>query len=376
VPAHQTRQRIAVILEHGWVETQSFVREPIAHLAAAGFEIDLFARAAENWTPIDGVRYFPRQSFRKPAAQVLAARLLARALLRRDYDLVIATPAISLVFGAVLARLAGVPLVALHDELWTPRDINLATRLRHAMYRAHERAALTIITDLRRVDVLQADWPALRGHRFVELPNAPAGEPTACDREGMRAKLGVPADTTVLLNAGSLTKRFGLDYLLGAIPHFPENALLVCQSAMHTHRLDPAVVALLEARYPVRFRLDPLPYGRVDELVAAADIGVALYHGSIPNVRYVGKGSGKLNRYLRAAKPVIVDRNANLEFVGDYDAGVVISHPCEVPSAISAITENYETFSANARRCFDEQLAFETHWPQVHAALGELMSAS
>jgi hypothetical protein len=27
----------------------------------------------------------------------------------------------------------------------------------------------------------------------------------------------------------------------------------------------------------------------------------------------------------------------------------------------------------NARRCFDEQLAFETHWPQVRAALGELM---
>jgi glycosyltransferase involved in cell wall biosynthesis len=181
---------------------------------------------------------------------------------------------------------------------------------------------------------------------------------------------------TLVLNAGSLTRRFGLDDLLEALPHFPEQAVLVCQSAMHTHRLDPAVLALVEARYPVRFRLEPLPYGQVDELVAAAEIGVALYHGTIPNVRYVGKGSGKLNRYLRAGKPVIVDRNANLEFVADYEAGVVISHPSEIPSAIANITERYETFSANARRCFDEQLAFETHWPQVRAALGEVMVES
>jgi len=366
-----------MILEHGWVETQPFVREPIAHLAAEGFEVDLIARATENWTPIEGVRYLPRGSLRTPAAQALAARLLARGALRRDYDLVIATPAISLVFGAVLARLAGAPLVVLHDELWTPRDINLAPRLRDAMYRAHERAALTIITDLRRVEVLEEEWPALRGQRFVELPNAPAGEPTPPhDRERVRAELGVSPDMTLVLNAGSLTRRFGLDDLLEALPHFPEQAVLVCQSAMHTHRLDPAVLALVEARYPVRFRLEPLPYGQVDQLVAAADIGVALYHGTIPNVRYVGKGSGKLNRYLRAGKPVIVDRNANLEFVADYEAGVVISHPSEIPSAIANITERYETFSANARRCFDEQLAFETHWPQVRAALGEVMVES
>ena len=374
MPPQRTRKRIAVILEHGWVDVQPFFREPVAHLAAEGFEIDMVARATENWTAIEGVHYVTKQSLRKPSGQAFAARFLARGLLRRDYDLVIATPAIALVFGAVLARLAGAPLVVLHDELWTPRDVKLAPRLRHAMYRAHERAALTIITDLRRVEVLEKDWPPLRGHRFVELPNAPAGEPISTrDREKTRAELGVRPDQTLVLHAGSLTKRFGLDDLLEALPHFPENAVLVCQSALHTHRLDPALLALVEARYPVQFRLDPVPYGRVDELVAAADIGVALYHGTIPAVRRVGKGSGKLNRYLRARKPAIVDTNADLEFVGDYEAGVVISHPSEIPSAIATITERYETFSINARRCFDEQLAFETHWPQVRAALGELM---
>jgi glycosyltransferase involved in cell wall biosynthesis len=243
------------------------------------------------------------------------------------------------------------------------------------MYRAHERAAMTIITDLRRVEVLEQEWPDLAGHRFLELPNAPAGKPVpARNREEIRAELGVPLGTTMLLNAGSLTKRFGFDDLLEALPHVPDGAMLVCQSAVHTHNLEPGFLASLEARYPVRFRLDPLPYSRVDELVAAADIGIALYEGSIPNVRYVGKGSGKVNRYLRAGRPVIVDRNANLEFVADYEAGVVISRPCDIPRAIAAITARYETFSANARRCFDEELAFETHWPPLRAALAELMN--
>ena len=76
---------------------------------------------------------------------------------------------------------------------------------------------------------------------------------------------------------------------------------------------------------------------------------MALYHGTIPNVRYVGKGSGKLNRYLRAGKPVIVDRNANLEFVADYEAGVVVDDPSGIPAAIETIRASYDQYAANAR---------------------------
>jgi glycosyltransferase involved in cell wall biosynthesis len=368
-----TRSRIAVILEHGWVETQAFVREPIVHLAAEGFEIDVVARPTDNWTPIPGVRYLPRETLRKPTAQWLAIRLLLDGLRRRDYACVIATPVISLIYGEVLARASGAPLVVLHDELWT-REGSTAERLRTAMYRAQERAALTIITDLRRLEVLEDEWPPLRGHQYVELPNTPAGSPVSTrSRADVRGDLGASESDTLVLYAGSLTRRFGLEDVLEALPAFPDGSMLVCQSAVHTHNLDPAVLALVEAKYPVRFLLDPLPYGEVDDLVLASEIGIALYQGKIPNVRYVGKGSGKLNRYLRAGKPVIVDRNANLDFIGDYEAGVVINQPSEIPSAIKTITASYEVFSANARQCFEEQVAFESHWPAVRAALERVM---
>ena len=367
-------RRIAVIHEHGWIETQAFIREPIVHLAAEGFEIDLVARATDNWSPIPGVRYLARGSLRTPSAQALVARLFLRGALRRDYDLVIATPAVSMAAGALLARVSGAPFVVWHDELYTERDLTLAPRIRAAMYQAHARADLTVITDLRRMEVLEADQPALRGRPVVELANAPSGEPVPTrDRAAIRRDLGIADDVTLVLNAGSLTTRFGLDDLLGVLPDFPDRTMLVMQSAMHTHKLDPAVLALVESKYPVRFRLDPLPYAEVDDLVVAADIGVALYHGWIPNVRYVGKGSGKLNRYLRAGKPVIVDRNANLEFIEGYGAGVVVDDPSEVPAAITTINARYDEFAAGARRCFAGELAFETHWPKVRAAIGALI---
>lgn len=370
-------RRIAVVLEHGWVETQAFIREPIVHLAAEGIEVDLLARETDNWSPIPGVRYLPRRSLWTPSGQAAFARLLGRGVLRRDYDLVLANPAVSLVIGDLLARGSGAPLVVWHDELWTDRDVNLSPRLRAAMYRAHARADLTVVTDLRRMEVLEADCPALGSRRVVELPNAPSGAPApARDRSSVRRDLGIDDDVTMVLNAGSLTKRFGLDDLLGVLPDLPARTMVVMQSAMHTHRLDPAVLALVEARYPVRFRLDPRPYPEVDDLVTAADIGVALYHGSIPNVRYVGKGSGKLSRYLRAGKPVIVDRNASLEFVEGYGAGVVVDDPSQVPAAIDAINARYDDYVAGARRCFAEELSFERHWPAVRAAIGDLVGGS
>jgi hypothetical protein len=134
------------------------------------------------------------------------------------------------------------------------------------------------------------------------------------------------------------------------------------------------LVELAEARYPVRFQLEPLPYDRVDDVVAAADIGIALYRSESPNFRYCGKGSGKLNRYLRAGKPVIVDRNASLEWVADRGAGVVVDGPHEIPAAIERITSDYDRFAAATARCFDADLAFDTHWPTVRAALGRVLA--
>jgi glycosyltransferase involved in cell wall biosynthesis len=372
--ATRDRRRIVVLLDHDWAESQAFAREPVVALAADGFEVDVVARTTSAWTDVPGVRYHPRDSLRHPSAQAMIARLAADGLRERDCAMVIATPPVSLVAGQYLARLAGAPLVVLHDELWTSKNHRMSERLRRAMFRAHERAALTIITDLRRVEILEDEWPALRDHTFVELSNCPAGPLRARPRDEVRAELGWPADATVVLNAGSLTPMMGLHDVLRALPDFPENAFLVCQAGL-VRPLDPALVELVEARYPAKFQRQPVPYDAVDDIVAASDIGIALYHSDLPNFRTCGKGSGKLNRYLRAGKPVIVDRNASLEWVAEYGAGVVIDDHTGIPDAIRCITNDYGAYAAAATKCFEQELSFETHWPVVRAALDDAMQS-
>jgi glycosyltransferase involved in cell wall biosynthesis len=365
-------ERVIVLLDHDWAESQPFAREPIAQLADEGFAVDVIGRQTPAWTDIEGVRYTGRMALTHPFSVATLVKIGSRNAIEGRVAMVLANPPASLVVGHSLSRLWRVPLVVLHDELWTSKNRHMSGRLRRAMFRAHERAALTIITDLRRVEVLEREWPALRNHAFVELPNCPAGPIHARDRDEVRAELGWPSKATVVLNAGSLTPMMGLHDVLRSLPHFPDNAFLVCQAGL-LQPLDPAFVELVETRYPAKFQQQPVPYHAVDDIVAASDIGIALYHSDLPNFRTCGKGSGKLNRYLRAGKPVIVDRNASLEWVADYGAGVVIDDYNDIPNAIRCIASDYDAFSAAARQCFEQELSFETHWPKVLAALRNVL---
>src|SRR6266498_5982813 len=175
-----------MLCDHGHLEAVPFVREPVAHLAAEGFGIDLMAASAAygyaGWTPVEGVRHLVVSDYRRGPTMQDARTLLwlaTRGLVRDDYVAVLATPVVSVVFGAALSALWRVPLVVFSDELYTEADgIHPNPRWRRAMYRAHARASLTVITDLRRAEVLRNDSALLDGQPFVELPNSPAGQPS------------------------------------------------------------------------------------------------------------------------------------------------------------------------------------------------------
>lgn len=371
MPAPPDRRRVVVLLDHDWVDNQAFARETIAALAREGFTVDVVARATDSWTGIPGVRYIARGSLRRLPAQALLARLALRGLRARDCAFVLATPPMSVVAGYALARACHAPLVVLHDELWTSRN----TRVAGMMHRAHERSALTIITDLRRVPLLADDWPPLRNQEFVELPNCPSGPVQARPRDEVRAEMGIPADAFALLNAGSLVPAMGLHEILGALPRLPDGTFLVCQSGTGRSALDPALVSLVEDHHPVRFRFQPMAYDRIDDLVAACDVGIAVYSGDLPGLRLCGKGSGKLSRYLRAGKPVIVSRDTNLDFVGDYGAGEIVQDANGIPDAIRRIADDYDRYSRAATQCYEAELSFEKHWPAVRAAIGRAVDA-
>lgn len=373
--------RIAVLCDNVHLEAVPFVREPLVHLAAEGFGIDLVAPSASygypDWTPVAGVRQLVVSGYREgPSARDVRTlgRLAARGVVRRDYAAVLATPVVSLVLGAALSTLWGSPLVVLSDELYTERDHNPHPRWKGAMYRAHARAALTVITDLRRAALLRDECPLLEGHTFVELPNSPAGTAATAGRDEFRKGLRVGPSDVLVLHSGALWPWSRALELMAVLPSLNPNTVLVFQMNTRADDTSRELYRLVERAYAARFLPDPVPYAQVDEAVTACDIGVALYRDEQPNLALTGKGSGKLTRYLRAGKPVIVDRTGGLDWVAEYGAGELITDSTELPTAIEKITTNYEHYATRARECFADHLSFERYWPVVRAALGDAMN--
>jgi glycosyltransferase involved in cell wall biosynthesis len=378
------KPRIAVLCDHGHLEAVPFVREPLAHLAAEGFGIDLMAASASygypDWTPVEGIRHLVVSDYRVGPTMHDArtlAWLAVRGLVRRDYAAVLATPVVSVVFGAALSALWRVPLVVFSDELYTEADtIHPDARWRQAMYRAHARAALTVITDLRRADLLRKDCALLDGQPFVELPNSPAGRPSGAGRDDFRKRLRVRSDDVVVLHSGGLWAWSRAQELMSTLPSLASNTVVVFQSNMRPDDSARELYRLVERVYPVRFLLDPVSYTQVDEAVTACDIGVAFYRDPHPNLTLTGKGSGKIGRYLRAGKPVIVDRTGGVEWVAEYGAGEVITDTEELPTAVETIMADYDRYAQRARECHAEHLSFDRYWPVVRAALAKVMEHS
>jgi glycosyltransferase involved in cell wall biosynthesis len=373
--------RLAVLCDNVHLEAVPFVREPLVHLAAEGFGIDLVAPTASygypDWTPVAGVRQLVVSGYRdRPTmhdARTLS-RLAVRGLVRRDYAAVLATPIVSVVLGAAFSALWRVPLVVLSDELYTEGDPNSPhPRWHGAMHRAHARAALTIITDIRRAALLRHESNLLEDQRFVELPNSPSGAVVSVDHDEFRKRLRVAPDDVLVLHSGGLWPWARAPELMSVLPSLAANTVLVFQRNVRADAATRELYDLLERAYPVRFLADPVPYELVDDVVSACDIGVALYRDENPNIALTGKGSGKIGRYLRAGKPVIVDRTGGLEWVAEYGAGEVIADVAELPQAIDRITADYDLYAQRARKCHAEQMSFERYWPVVRAALADVM---
>jgi glycosyltransferase involved in cell wall biosynthesis len=160
---------------------------------------------------------------------------------------------------------------------------------------------------------------------------------------------------------------------VAAIAHLPRETTFVFQAVGDIDPVVAELAHLVEDRAPARFRLEALPYEETDDIFRACDIGAVLYRGAGPNYEVCGKASGKLCRFLRAGRPVIVDRRGGLEWVAEYGAGVIAETPEEVGRAVERIRADESAYRARARACFEEHLRFEPAWDRVRAALGDVM---
>jgi glycosyltransferase involved in cell wall biosynthesis len=370
--------RVAFFFQYSYIETIPFIREPIMQLAAEGVFVDLFAPLSKkspepNFAPYNVQVISCDFKSRRAVSRLLAS--IPKIALTRGYKLLLANPIEALICGAIVAKLIRVPLIAFSDELHTEEDFPISPRRRRLMNWAHRRAIFTVITDRIRSAILRNATGLPESHTFYELPNSPSGIPTPVNKRELRDRINVPCDATVLMMSGLFATAMGNDLLLNVIPRLPDNTYLVFQFNVRG-MLDDDIVALCkltEKKYPVRFLFDPLPYDCIDHFVGSGDIGVVFYNSRGPNFDLCGKGSGKLCRFLRLGKPVIVNRQGSLEWVAEYGAGEVANSPEELIKAIQKIGANYEKYEDRALSCYQEYFAFEKYYPPIHRAMRELI---
>jgi hypothetical protein len=364
--------RLAFFFENEWAGTQAFVSEPVRALSKEGVAVDFFCPPSATYTPPSlgkGVRVLHRWTRARSWGFI---RELQSDAVHRPYDLVLGAPAESLVCAALVARASRVPLIAFAEEILTKDDRRqLSPRLRRLMNWAYSQTQLVVVPDLAWAEPLRTSVGLSEDHRFIELPNAPAGEALGFSRADERARLGIPEDALVALYMGTLQDRWGGERLLDVLPLLPENAYLLFQLSRRQGTTFRWLARIAESAHRARFVLDPWPYDEIDRGVACADIGIALYADRTPNDRMCGKGSGKAGRYLRFGLPMIVSRSGGLTWLADRGASEVADTAPQIADAIGRIGESYGRYSERARACYREEFAFERYFPPVREAILE-----
>ena len=107
--------------------------------------------------------------------------------------------------------------------------------------------------------------------------------------------------------------------------------------------------------------LDPVPYNELGTLIQSCDVGLVIYNPTNYGSSWenISKASGKLADYLAYGKPVICSNLPDLKtLMSDYNCGFCYNNLSEIPTLIRKILNNYNYYSENALKCFDEEFDF------------------
>ncbi|WIW70375.1 glycosyltransferase family protein [Anaerosinus gibii] len=114
--------------------------------------------------------------------------------------------------------------------------------------------------------------------------------------------------------------------------------------------------------------LDLIVPNEVYKIIDECDIGIISYmiRGDM-NSFFMANACGQLCEFLRMGKPVIIMGNMNLsKLVEKYKFGIVISDIFQLKDAINKIKEDYQDYSDNAKRCFDENYIVDRYIERLH----------
>jgi glycosyltransferase involved in cell wall biosynthesis len=104
----------------------------------------------------------------------------------------------------------------------------------------------------------------------------------------------------------------------------------------------------------IYFSMTPVTTDELDLLISSAKIGIALYDAhSGYRAKLMGLASGKIGNYLKCGLPVIATNLPSLEYLKEYECGILVDDESEIEFAISKILVDYKKYSDNAYNCYE-----------------------
>lgn len=275
--------------------------------------------------------------------------------------------------GLIIATLVGA--LKRTPVLYWSLELSFLSELRNPVKRllknmekfCNRRSVLTITQDWERANSLTAE-NKITSSNIIIVPNGPLGSPRVTKSNYLQQKFGLVPSCRIILHIGMLCSGvFSLE-LAEVAAGWPNEWVLIFHERAKRDSSDPYIKRIQQVgKERVLLSLDPVPYDELDNIVCSAHIGVALYRRDIrSDFAHIGSSSGKLGHYLRCGLPVVcIDLPSLSEVINKYQCGICVKDVREIREAMQNIFKNYNLYSSNAVRCYNEVYEFGAHFKQV-----------
>jgi len=236
----------------------------------------------------------------------------------------------------------------------------------------------TLIQDLSRWEVLKKITKYSRNN-YLLLPNSCRLENTdKKDEFFFNRKFNISNNHSIILSAGMINEEvLSLDTAKVIGNSNTKNKIKI----IFHNRIKSSVdknnylkEILKHGKDKVILSLSPVEYSELYKIFTSAKIGLVFYDKNNPDQNFstIGAASGKLFQYIKYGLPIITTDNDGLtELVNQYNLGVVIKDLSELPNAIDLILDNYEHYSNEVKKAFQEKLNIDIYLDKIYSLIIE-----